>query len=255
MALAWITYRTAQSVINIKDGRWAPTKAAIRDLLSALRSGKLVAHGMFEGERIPHPIETAVWSTFEIVVKRMTFAGQKLPTSGTPVVIAQRIGPPQTPLLSATVPAAKVRKLWPAAKPTAAAATRCQKHLLTEMKRSPDRSPKSKSDLLADCQARFPGLSPSYSPKIAAWRDLRQDFARGAWRVDRVRRLMTRRLGLILLGWKFRRGVGCGDGAALAMALRRRAVRRVRGRQRGRDKRWARRHGCEPRLPPRARRS
>ena len=66
---------------------------------------------------------------------------------------------------------------------------------------------------------------------------------------------MTRRLGLILLGWKFRRGVGCGDGAALAMALRRRAVRRVRGRQRGRDKRWARRHGCEPRLPPRARRS
>ncbi|MGB8999197.1 MAG: hypothetical protein WCC43_08775, partial [Pseudolabrys sp.] len=29
-------------------------------------------------------------------------------------------------------------------------------------------------------------VSPSYSPKIAAWRDLRQDFARGAWRVDRV---------------------------------------------------------------------
>jgi hypothetical protein len=28
--------------------------------------------------------------------------------------------------------------------------------------------------------------SPSYSPKIAAWRDLREDFARGAWRVDRV---------------------------------------------------------------------
>src|SRR5262245_10456544 len=28
--------------------------------------------------------------------------------------------------------------------------------------------------------------SPSYSPKIAAWRDLRRDFARGAWRVDRV---------------------------------------------------------------------
>jgi hypothetical protein len=29
-------------------------------------------------------------------------------------------------------------------------------------------------------------ISPSYSPKIAAWRDLREDFARGAWRVDRV---------------------------------------------------------------------
>jgi predicted transglutaminase-like cysteine proteinase len=28
--------------------------------------------------------------------------------------------------------------------------------------------------------------SPSYSPKIAAWRELRQDFARGAWRIDRV---------------------------------------------------------------------
>ena len=122
MALAWITYRTEQAVINIKDGRWAPTKAAIRDLLSALRSGKLIAHGMFEGERIPHPIETAVWSTFEIVVKPMMFVGHMSPpTSGTPVVIAQRMGPPQTRLLSATVPAAKVRKLWPVAKQTAAA--------------------------------------------------------------------------------------------------------------------------------------
>src|SRR6184192_1881984 len=92
-------------------------------------------------------------------------------------------------------------------------------------------------------------FSPSYSPKIAAG-----FCASGVARRSR-RRLMTRRLGLILLGWKFRRGVGCGDGAALAMALRRRAVRRVRGRQRGPDKRWARRHGCEPRLPPRARRS
>ena len=159
MTLAWISYRTEQAVINIKDGRWAPTKAAIRDLLSALRSGKLIAHGMFEGERIPHPIETAVWSTFEIVVKRMMFAGQKLPTSGTPVVIAQTMGTPQSRLLSATVPAAKVRKLWPVAKQTAGATARCQEYLLTEMKRSPDRSPKSKSDLLADCQARFPGLS------------------------------------------------------------------------------------------------
>jgi hypothetical protein len=138
MALAWITYRTEQAVVEIKHGRWAPTKAAIRDLLSALRSGKLIAHGMFEGERLPHPIETAVWSTFEIV---------------------QRMGPPQTRLLSATVPAAKVRKLWPAAKRTAAAEGRCQQYLITEMKRSPDRAPKSKSDLLADCQARFPGLS------------------------------------------------------------------------------------------------
>ena len=61
MALAWITYRTEQAVINIKgDTGWAPTEAAIRDLLSALRPGKLIAHGMFEGERIPHPIETAV---------------------------------------------------------------------------------------------------------------------------------------------------------------------------------------------------
>ena len=69
MALAWITYRSEQDVVDIKHGRWAPTKAAIRDLLSALRSGKLIAYGMFEGERIPHPIETAVWSTFEIVAK------------------------------------------------------------------------------------------------------------------------------------------------------------------------------------------
>jgi hypothetical protein len=160
MALVWITHRTEQAVINSKDGRWAPTKAAIRELLSALRSGKLMAHGMFEGERIPHPIETAVWSTFEIVVKPKMFPGQMLPTtSGTPVVIAQRMGSPQTRLLSATVPAAKVKKLWPVAKQTAAAAARCQGYLLTEMKRSPNRAPKSKSDVLKDCQARFPGLS------------------------------------------------------------------------------------------------
>jgi hypothetical protein len=88
MALAWITFRTEQAVRNIKDGRWAPTKAAIRGLLSALRSGTLIAHGMFEGERIPHSIETAIWSTFEIVVKPKMFPGQMfLATSGTPVVI------------------------------------------------------------------------------------------------------------------------------------------------------------------------
>jgi hypothetical protein len=160
MALAWITYRSEQDVVDIKHGRWAPTKAAIRDLLSALRSGKLIAYGMFEGERIPHPIETAVWSTFEIVAKSVIFAGHMfLPTLGTPVVIAQRMGPPKTRLLSATVPAAKVKKLWPAAKQTAAAEARCREYLATQMERSLDRAPKSKDDFLADCQARFPGLS------------------------------------------------------------------------------------------------
>jgi bacteriocin-like protein len=33
---------------------------------------------------------------------------------------------------------------------------------------------------------RGPTTNPSYSLKIAAWRELRQDFARGAWRIDRV---------------------------------------------------------------------
>ena len=157
MALAWMTYRSEQAVINIRQARWAPAKAAIRDLLSALRSGKLIAHGIFEGERIPHPIETAIWSNFEIVVKPMMFAGH--PTSGRPVVIAQTMGPPQTRLLRSTVPAAKVRKLWPVAKQTAAAEKRCREYLITEMKRSCDRAPKSKPKLFADCQGRFPGLS------------------------------------------------------------------------------------------------
>src|SRR5439155_25328400 len=121
MTLAWITCRSEQDVVDIKHGRRAPTKAAIRDLLSAQRSGKLIAHGVFEGERIPHPIETAIWSTFEVVAKSMIFAGHIfLPTSGTPVVIARRMGPPQTQLLSVKVPAAKVSKLWPAAKQYAA---------------------------------------------------------------------------------------------------------------------------------------
>jgi hypothetical protein len=151
MALAWITHRTEQDVVDYR--RRALTKAAIRDLLSALRSGKLTAHGMFEGERIPHPIETAVWSDFEIIVKSMTLAG------GAPVVMARRMGLPQTRLLSATVPAAKIRKLWPAARQTAAAEARCREYLATQMKQSLDRAPKPKHDFLADHQARFPGLS------------------------------------------------------------------------------------------------
>ena len=160
MALAWITDRSEQAVVGITHGRRAPTRAAIRDLLSALRSGKLIAHGMFEGERIPHPIETAVWSTFEIVLKSMIFADHTfLPTSGRPVVITQRMGPPHSRLLSATVPAAKVRKLWPAAKQTVAAEARCREYLVTQMKQSLDRAPKPKRDFLADCQARIPGLS------------------------------------------------------------------------------------------------
>jgi hypothetical protein len=160
MALAWITYRREQAVSDIKLGRWAPTEAAVSELLSALRSGRLIAHGMFESERTPHQLETAVWSTLEIVVKSAMFAGHmRLPASGKSVVIARGMGPPQTRLLSATVPAAKVRKLWPAAKRTAAAATRCRKYLVVEMKRSPDRAPKPKPQFLAGCQALFPGLS------------------------------------------------------------------------------------------------
>jgi hypothetical protein len=156
MALAWITNRTESAVINIKSGRWAPSKAAIRDLLSALRSGKLIAHGMFEGERIPHPVETAVWSTFEIVVKPMRFVRD---FSLTPVVIAQSMGHAQTRLLSSTVPAAKVRKLWPAVRLTVAAEARCQEYLITEMQRSLNRAPKPKRDFYAECKARFSGLS------------------------------------------------------------------------------------------------
>jgi len=160
MVLAWITYPSEQAVVNIKAAKWEPAEAAIRDLLSALRSGKLIAYGMFEGERIPHQIETAAWSSLEIVIKPTLLAGHiHLPSSGTRVVIARSKGPPQTRLLSATVPAAKVRKLWPAAKRTAAAATRCEAYLIAEMKRSPDRAPEPKPRFLAGCQARFPGLS------------------------------------------------------------------------------------------------
>jgi hypothetical protein len=95
MVLAWIAYRTETAVSNIKSGRWVPTEASIRQLLSALRSGKLCSHGMFEGEPIPHPIATAVWANFEIVVKPMRFVGHP---SLMPIVIAQRMGAPQTRL-------------------------------------------------------------------------------------------------------------------------------------------------------------
>jgi hypothetical protein len=45
MVLVWITNRSEDAVIDLK-GKWTPTSAVIRDLLSALRSGKLIAHGM-----------------------------------------------------------------------------------------------------------------------------------------------------------------------------------------------------------------
>jgi hypothetical protein len=150
-------------------------------LLSALRSGKLIAHGMFESERTPHPLETAVWSTLEIVVKSTMFAGHmRLPASGKSVVIARGMGPPRTRLLSATVPAAKVRKLWPAAKRTAAAAMQCRKYLVVEMKRSPDRAPQPKPQILAGCQARFPGLSERGFDR--AWTDAIAQTGSVGWR-------------------------------------------------------------------------
>jgi hypothetical protein len=160
MALAWITYRSRQAVIDIKYGKWTPSKIAIVELLSALRSGKLIAHGMLDHEPVPHTIETAVWSSLEIKIKRKIFAGHgHLPTAGIPVVIAHRNGHPRVQLLHVTVPAAKVRNLWPAAKRTAAAEVRCLEYLVTEMKRCLDRAPKRKRDFLTDCQRRFPGLS------------------------------------------------------------------------------------------------
>jgi hypothetical protein len=159
--LARIIYRTEQAFIVNNDGSGPCRKAAIRDLLSALRSGKLKAHGMFEGEQIPHPIDTAVWCAFEVVVKPTMVPGYRafFPSLGTPIVIARRMGPPQTRLLGVTVPAAKVRQLWLVAKRNVAAETGCQKYLIAEMMRSPDRAPRSKADFLADCQARFPCLS------------------------------------------------------------------------------------------------
>jgi hypothetical protein len=180
MALAWITYRTEQAVIKITHGRWAPTETAISDLLSALRSGKLIAHGLFEGERTPHPIETALWSTFEIVVKQTMFAGHMvLPTSGRPVAMAKRVGSPQTRLLCCTVPAAKVRKLWLAAKLSAVAERRCQEYLLTEIRRSFDRAPKPKHELFADCQARFAGVSGRVSSGLGRMQSNRPALSAG----------------------------------------------------------------------------
>ena len=109
---------------------------------------------------MPHPIDTAVWSTFEIVVKRMRFTGHMYhPTLGMPIVIAQMMGSPHTRLLTSECPQPKSGKLWPTGRTTAAAEAHCQKYLLAEMRRAPDRAPKSKTSFLADCQSRFPGLS------------------------------------------------------------------------------------------------
>jgi hypothetical protein len=179
IALAWITHRSEQP--DIRAAKWAPTKAAIRDLLSALQSGRLIAHGTFVGEGIPLPLETAIWSTFEIIVKRTMFAGHMhVPTSGGSIVVAHSTGFPHARILSATVPAGKVRTLWPIAKRTSAAATRCLEYLVVEMNRSPDRAPKPKPQVLADCQARFPGLSERGFDR--AWADAIAQTGAVGWR-------------------------------------------------------------------------
>src|SRR5207248_2465056 len=134
-------YRTETAVGDIESGNWPPNNKSIRGLLSALRAGRLPSHGMFEGERTPHAIETAVWANFEMIVKPMRFIGHPW---FMPIVIAQRMGAPRTRLLDVTVPAAKVRKLWPAARASIAAEMRCQAYLVAEMRRSPERQPKSK---------------------------------------------------------------------------------------------------------------
>jgi hypothetical protein len=175
MALAWIAYRSETAVSTVKSGRWVPTEASIRDLLSALRAGRLVAHGLFEGERIPHPIETAVWANFEIVVKPMRFVGHPALML---IVIAQGMGAPHTRLLDVVVPAAKVRRLWPLGGRTAAAETRCQAYLVTAMTRSPERQPKPKREILADCRARFGVSERSFE---RAWANAKALTGTGGW--------------------------------------------------------------------------
>jgi hypothetical protein len=54
MSLTWITCRGEEAVIPIKLGKSAFNKVATGDLLTALRTRKLVAYGIFEGERIDY---------------------------------------------------------------------------------------------------------------------------------------------------------------------------------------------------------
>jgi hypothetical protein len=176
MALVWIAYRTETAVGTIRSGRWMLTKAVIRELLSALRAGRLVAYGLFEGERIPHLIDTAVWVNCEIVVKWMRFTSH---LSFMPIVIAHRVGAPQIRLLFVTVSAAKVRRFWPFGRRTAAAETRCRAYLTAAMRRSAERQPKPKREFLADCQAGFPGLSERGFER--AWAKAKSSSGAAGW--------------------------------------------------------------------------
>jgi len=178
MALAWIICRTDQAVTNVR--RWAPGMPAIRDLLSHLRAGKLIARGMFKGELITHPIDAAEWATLEIVVKRMIFAGPGLFLAQMPIAIARSLDSSHTPLLRVTLPKVKIRKLWPPAKLAAAAETQCREHLVAEMQRYPDRAPRSKPRFLADLQAAFQGLSKRGFNR--AWSDAINQTGTLGWR-------------------------------------------------------------------------
>ena len=159
MVLAWITHRAVEAVEAAARGSLTTTKFDIADLTEQLRSDALRARGLYEDDKAPHDIDPADWWTLKIEVKRAFFAGVSFAgTNGTAAIrLHDRIL-----VEGVTLPAAKVKRLWPAKSRMTrqrAAEKECRNHLIKAARESLDRQPGRIEDLLRDCQARFSGLS------------------------------------------------------------------------------------------------
>ena len=177
MALAWITLPTEENVEAAASGHGIINEQAIDKLTSALRLARhgLVATGLFEDERYARKIDADLWAALKIDIWQRTVYPPPTPPSPTTVrmvtVRSKILGPAlpgallrvkrYAPIDGVTVPSRTIKKLFPAQpqRLTAQAETRCRAFLMQLMKDTPDRAPKPKADILADCQMKFPGLS------------------------------------------------------------------------------------------------
>ena len=155
-ALAWITHRSAEDLDD--RGHWSFAPEAIDRLTDALRSGRLPARGLFEGESgFPRAIDKEEWATLTIRISRKMFTGYFF-AGGPPMPVLKVVstvrprsaaGVPiaRVPEVDGvTVPAATVRKVWPSVKiRTSKAETECRKWLAEQMRKSPAQQPKTKS--------------------------------------------------------------------------------------------------------------
>jgi hypothetical protein len=207
MTLAWIIYRSVDSVRALMDCFQAATRvwrhieylengkatkridlvssrksplavineagsdgiAARDDLLRKLKSGELQAFGIGRGESMHTPISPITWETIT------TFFLDE------PRIQASDIGTfleENARFQEVRVESSKVRELWPKLPSSSKAATDCRKWLIDQMKASPAK-PKPKREFRAEALKLFDRLSVRQFN--SAWDRAAQDSGAVAW--------------------------------------------------------------------------